>query len=107
MRTACVTIRDRDGRPFVHVTMAATVFEAVANGIEWFADPYWHGPKPRKDTVYEVDVVGDGRRWKVRGGSVERWRARQSVELSALDQGPQQQKYSANQECDTGLGQPP
>src|SRR5678810_75172 len=63
---ACVTIRNRDGRPFVHVTMAATVFEAVANGIAWFNAPYWHGPKPRRDTVYEVDVVGDGRRWKVR-----------------------------------------
>lgn len=76
MRTACVTIRDRDGRPFVHVTMACNVFEAVANGIEWFADPYWRGPKPQRNTVYEVDVVGDERRWKVRAESVERWRLR-------------------------------
>jgi len=55
--------------------MAATVFEAVANGIEWFADPYWHGPKPQRNTIYEIDVVGDERRWKVRAESVERGRS--------------------------------
>src|SRR5580704_15475066 len=54
VRTACVTISDPAGRPFVHVTMARTVFEATANAIDWFTDPYWHGPKPRRDTVYEV-----------------------------------------------------
>jgi hypothetical protein len=31
--------------PFVHVTEAKTLFEAVQDGIEWFRDPYWHGPK--------------------------------------------------------------
>jgi hypothetical protein len=50
------------------------VFEAVANAIDWFADSYWHGPKPRRDTVYEVSVVGDERTWKVRAASMERWR---------------------------------
>jgi hypothetical protein len=73
VRTACVTIRGRENRPFVHVTMARSVFEAVANGIEWFADSYWHGPKPGKKTVYEVCVVGDSRTWKVPTANVERW----------------------------------
>jgi len=40
MPVACVTIRDRDGRPFVHVTEAKTLFEAVQNSIYWFADPF-------------------------------------------------------------------
>jgi len=53
--------------------MAATVFEAVANAIEWFADPYWHGRKPRRETIYEVDVVGDSRTWKVPAANVQRW----------------------------------
>jgi hypothetical protein len=71
---ACVTIRDRDGRPFVHVTEAKTLFGAVAEAITWFADPYWHGPKPRRDTVYEVSLVGDERTWKVLGANVARLR---------------------------------
>jgi len=74
MPVACVTIRDSAGRPFVHVTESKTLFEAVQNSIEWFRDDYWHGPKPRRDTVYEVSLVGDDRRWKVRAASVERWR---------------------------------
>jgi hypothetical protein len=37
VRTACVTIHDRAGRPFGHLIMARTLFEAVANAIEWFA----------------------------------------------------------------------
>ena len=78
MPVTCITIRDRDGRPFVHVTEAKTLFEAVQNGIDWFADSYWHGPKPRRDTVYEVSLVGDDRRWQVHAASVERWRARSS-----------------------------
>ena len=56
--------------------MARTLYEAVANAIEWFADSYWHGPKPRKDTVYEVSLVGDERTWKVHAASVERWQTR-------------------------------
>jgi len=74
MPVACVTIRDRDGRPFVHVTEAKTLFEAVQNGVDLFADPYWKGPKPLRDTNYEVWLVGDYRRWQVQAASVERCR---------------------------------
>lgn len=56
------------------MTKALTVFEAAANSIDWLAESYWRGPKPRRDTVYEVSLVGDERRWKVRAASVERWR---------------------------------
>jgi len=74
-RTACVTIRDRDGRPFVNVTAGHSLFEVVANAIRFFADDFWRGPKPRRDTVYEVSLVGDDRTWQVHALSVERWRA--------------------------------
>ena len=43
MPVACVTIRDLDGRPFVHVTEAKTLFSAVAEAIAWFDDDFWHG----------------------------------------------------------------
>ncbi|MGD1092163.1 MAG: hypothetical protein ABSB35_09240 [Bryobacteraceae bacterium] len=65
-RTACVTIRSADGRPFVYVTMAASLKEAVRDAVEWFNDPHWHGPKPRRETVYEVSLVGDSRTWRTR-----------------------------------------
>jgi hypothetical protein len=43
--------------------MARSLFESVPNAIDWFAHPYWHGPKPRRDTAYEVMLVGDQRTW--------------------------------------------
>ena len=72
-KVACVTIRGRNGGEFMTVTAGHSLFEAVANAIDFFADSYWHGPKPRKDTVYEVSSVGDDRTWKVHAASVERW----------------------------------
>jgi hypothetical protein len=36
---------------------------------------YWHGPK-RRDTVYEVCVVGDPRTRNVPATTVERWQQR-------------------------------
>ena len=33
--------------------------------MHWFADPYWRGPKPTLETVFEVRLVGDERRWRV------------------------------------------
>jgi hypothetical protein len=65
MRTACVTIRDSCGRLFVHVTMSATVLGAVQEAVDWFCDPHWHGPRPARDTLYEVSLVGDARTWTV------------------------------------------
>jgi hypothetical protein len=38
--------------------------------IKWFRDPYWHRPKLRYDTVYEVNLVCDSRTWRVSGGMV-------------------------------------
>ncbi len=54
------------GETYSHVT-AATLFEGVRNGMRWFADPYWKGPKPNLETVFTVTLVGDTRSWKVRG----------------------------------------
>jgi hypothetical protein len=46
--------------------MAASLKEAVRDAVEWFNDPHWHGPKPRRETVYEVSLVGDSRTWRTR-----------------------------------------
>ena len=75
MPVAGVTIHSSDGRPFVHVTEAKTLFESGHNAVEWFAHPYWKGPKTRRDTVYEVSVVRNNRKWKVHAAAVEQWRS--------------------------------
>ncbi len=42
-----------------------TLFESVRNGMRFFADPFWKGPKPDANTVFEVSLVGDQRKWRV------------------------------------------
>ncbi len=49
------------------VTAGATVFEAVRTAMRWFADPHWRGPKPTLETMFEVSLVGDERKWRVSG----------------------------------------
>jgi hypothetical protein len=56
------------------VTGGDTLFEAVNRAMNWFADPYWRGPRPRPDTVFEVTLVGDERKWRVTARSVLEWR---------------------------------
>jgi hypothetical protein len=50
------------------VTAAATLFEAVRTSMEFFADPFWRGPKPTPETVFTVALVGDERYWRVQTG---------------------------------------
>jgi len=57
--------------PLVHVTEAESLFSAVADAIQWFADDFWHGPKPTGNTTFEVSLVGDDRCWQVHAASVE------------------------------------
>jgi len=34
--------------------------EAVRTAMRWFADPFWGGPKPNLDTVFEVSLRWSG-----------------------------------------------
>jgi hypothetical protein len=43
------------------------IFEAVREGMDFFADPFWRGPKPDVETLFEVSLVGDERKWRVGG----------------------------------------
>jgi hypothetical protein len=61
---------DHQGREWYCVTSGRSLFEAVRNAIRFFADPFWRGPKPRGDQVFTVALVGDERRWRVRGDRV-------------------------------------
>jgi hypothetical protein len=71
---------ERQGREWYCVTAGRTLFESVRHAIQCFNYPFWRGPKPRADEIYSVSVVGDERKWKVRGE-----RAGQITNLFAID----------------------
>lgn len=84
MAVVCVTIFDSAGRPFIHVTASETLFGAVSQAIDWFNDPFWKGPKPMRETIFDVSVVGREGRWRVAAETVEKWRhERVSVEAGS------------------------
>ena len=79
-RTACVYFTHPTRGVFGHVTAGKTLFEIASEALDWFADPHWKGPRPGPDTLLEITLVGDHRRWLVRVGRVMEWRGnRQSV----------------------------
>jgi hypothetical protein len=67
-RTCVVSFMTQQGQQYAHVTAAATVFEAVRTAMRWFADPHWRGLKPTVETIFEVSLIGDERRWRVLAG---------------------------------------
>jgi hypothetical protein len=72
-RVAIVSF-DHRGNEWYCVTAGRTLFEAVRNAARFFAAPYWRGPKPKADAIFKVTLVGDERRWLVRGGSTRNLR---------------------------------
>lgn len=69
--TASVYFRDRDGQPLGgHTTSGDTLFEVVRRAWNWFQDPFWKGPRPTLDTVFEVAgmLEGEAKVWHVRAG---------------------------------------
>jgi hypothetical protein len=49
---------------------AETLFEAVRRAGDFFKDDFWRGPKLALDTIFEVGLVGDQRRWRVRASRI-------------------------------------
>lgn len=62
---------DHHGQEWYCLTDGRTLFEAVRNGMRFFADDYWRGPKPGAGAIFTVAVVGNQRTWRVKRGSVQ------------------------------------
>jgi hypothetical protein len=62
---------NRNGHDWLHVTDGRSTHEVIRNATRFFADPFWKGPKPMPDELYTVAIVGDERKWRVRGDRVE------------------------------------
>jgi hypothetical protein len=71
-RCCCVSFR-HDGGEYSNTVMASSLFDAAANALEFFCSPDWKGPRPRRDTILDVTLVGDHRRYRVLAGRIERW----------------------------------
>lgn len=46
----------REGHDWYCVTDGRSLFEAVRNAVNFFAHPYWRGPKPGANEVYTVNL---------------------------------------------------
>jgi hypothetical protein len=53
--------------------MGCSLFDAAAKALEFFCAPHWKGPRPRRNTILEVIISGDQRRYRVIAGRIERW----------------------------------
>ena len=70
-QTIYVAIYGQSGRPFTYHAVAANFHSAVQCAARWFKDRDGQSPKPTRDTVYELSVPGDIRKWRVCGGTVQ------------------------------------
>ena len=69
-QTIHVTIRDGCGQAFTYIAVAADFHSAVQSAAAWFRD-HKGNPQPTRDTIYELNVPGDFRNWRVCGGTVQ------------------------------------
>jgi hypothetical protein len=53
--------------------MGESLFDVAAKALAFFCGPNWKGPRPRRDTVLDVTLVGDEMRYHVVAGRIEQW----------------------------------
>ncbi len=70
-KSITVTIYDQSGRPFSFKAFAPDFDSAVRSAALWFQHRSGLNPKPSRDTVYELSIFDDVRKWRVCGGTVQ------------------------------------
>jgi len=50
---------------YAWVTMGRTVFEVARKAWDTLQDPWWQGPRPTPETVFEISVTGSRKRFRV------------------------------------------
>ncbi len=48
--------------------MGHSTYEAVRNAWEWYHGPAWHGPRPARETVFDLTTPAAGR-YRVRAAA--------------------------------------
>jgi len=82
-RCCCVSFHHRGGE-YSNTTMGRSLFDAAANALEFFCAPHWKGPRPRRDTVLDVIVLGNQARYRVLAGRIERWTFEQASSRDSI-----------------------
>ena len=70
-RCCCVSFRHHGGE-YSNTPMGESLFDVAAKALDFFCAPNWKGPRPRRDTLLEVTILGDQRRYRVVAGRIER-----------------------------------
>jgi hypothetical protein len=97
-QTIDVTIYDRSGHPFTYNAVAANFRSAIQSAAAWFKDRDGQSPKPTRDTVYELSVPGDFRKWRICGGTVQAVGLRQAEGILQMPSVTTDSRLAANSE---------
>jgi hypothetical protein len=81
-RTCIVEFHAR-GAKWANVTAASSTFEAARIAYRFLHDPHWRGPRPTPETIFEISLVGDERKWRVKVGMALKSCAGEKISQSA------------------------
>ena len=73
MQRCCCVSFYHSGGEYSNTAMGRTLFEVAANALEFFCSLHWKGPRPQRNTILHVTVLGEQQRHRVLAGRVERW----------------------------------
>ena len=71
-RTCCVSFY-HEGGEYSNTAMGESLFDVAAKALEFFCAPHWKGPRPRRNTVLDVTVMGEQQKYRVVAGRIETW----------------------------------
>jgi hypothetical protein len=58
MQSCCVSFR-HCGAEYSNTTMGLSLLDAATKALEFFYGPNWKGPRPRRNTVLAVTLIGE------------------------------------------------
>lgn len=71
-RCCCVSFHHSSGE-YSNTAMGSCLFDVAANALEFFCSAHWKGPRPQRNTILLVTVLGAQQRHRVLAGRIEQW----------------------------------
>jgi hypothetical protein len=59
MQRCCCVSFHHSGGEYSNTAMGHSLFDVAANALEFFCAPHWKGPRPQRDTILDVTILGD------------------------------------------------
>jgi hypothetical protein len=66
-RTCCVSFY-HEGGEYSNTAMGCSLFDVAAKALDFFCAPLWKGPRPQRNTILHVTMVGEQQRYRVLAG---------------------------------------